>query len=298
MEVTAQSPGKINLGLWVGAPESSGYHPLLTAFQAVDLWDSVTARSHDAMSVTVEGSVECGLVPDDERNLAWQAAVVLAAHCGKDEAVALHITKHIPVAGGMAGGSADAAAALLAVDALWECGLSEPELHQLASDLGSDVPFSLHGQAAIGRHRGDALTAVAIERPLHFVLCPSEGSLSTAAVYAEYDRLTPGPSVPETLDPLFVAAWESGNAQALAPLIHNDLQRAAFSLMPELATLASHMESAGALRAAVSGSGPTMWGLASSAEHAGEIAQALRAEGITTWVTQSSLESPRLRLSR
>ena len=298
MEVTAGSPGKINLGLWVGAPDTSGYHPLLTAFQAVGLWDFVTARSDEQMSLEVEGSVNCGSVPNDERNLAWQAARALAKHCGKKEAVALHIRKNIPVAGGMAGGSADAAAALLALDALWECGLDDSTLQQLASTLGSDVPFSLHGQAAIGRDRGDALTAVAIEKPLHFVLCPSEGALSTGAVYAEYDHLSPRASVPTAIDPAFLAAWQAGDAEALAPLIHNDLQPAAFSLLPELEALATQIEKAGALRAAVSGSGPTMWGLALSAEHAGEIAQALRAEGITTWVTQSSLENPRLRLSR
>lgn len=298
MEVTSASPGKINLGLWVGAPENSGYHPLLTAFQAVDLWDFVTARPGDQMSLEVEGSVDCGLVPNDERNLAWQAARAIAEQCGNEAAVALHITKNIPVAGGMAGGSADAAATLLALDELWECGLDDSTLHQLASTLGSDVPFSLHGRAAIGRDRGDALTAVAIDQPLHFVLCPSEGALSTGAVYAEYDRLSPHASVPTSIDPVFLDAWRAGDAEALAPLIHNDLQSAAFSLMPELEALATQIERAGALRAAVSGSGPTLWGLASSAEHADDIAQALRGEGITTWVTQSSLENPRLRLSR
>ena len=298
MDVTAQIPGKINLGLWVGAKESSGYHPLLTAFQAVDLWDSVIARPSDEMSLTVEGSVDCLLVPDDERNLAWQAVRLLSAHCGIEEAVALRITKNIPVAGGMAGGSADAAAALLAVNALWECGLQDSELHELAAGLGSDVPFSLHGQGAIGRNRGEVLTAVEIGKPLHFVLCPSEGALSTAAVYAEYDRLQPAATVPTELDSQFLTAWQKGDAKALAPLIHNDLQQAAFSLMPELKELAAQIEQAGALRAAVSGSGPTMWGLASSAEHALEIAEALRHRGITTWVTQSSLESPRSRLSR
>lgn len=298
MEVTAESPGKINLGLWVGAPDTSGYHPLLTAFQAVDLWDSVTAHSAEQMSIEVHGSVDCELVPRNEANLAWQAARAVATQCGKDQEVALQISKHIPVAGGMAGGSADAAAALRAVDALWDCGLQEEDFLQLAAGLGSDVPFSLHGRAAIGKDRGDALTPVPIETPLHFVLCPAQGSLSTAAVYAEYDRLQPDASAPGSLDQEFLDAWITGDAQTLAPLIHNDLQQAAFSLMPGLETQVAQIEKAGALRAAVSGSGPTMWGLASSAEHAGEIAQALRADGITTWVTHSSLEKPRLRLSR
>jgi 4-diphosphocytidyl-2-C-methyl-D-erythritol kinase len=298
MEVIAESPGKINLGLWVGAPDHSGYHPLLTAFQAVDLWDSVTASHAESMSVQIDGSVDCGLVPTDERNLAWQAARAVAEQCGTDQRVALRISKHIPVAGGMAGGSADAAAALRAVDALWECGLSEDDFFRLASGLGSDVPFSLHGQAAIGKKRGDELTPVPIAAPLHFVLCPADGSLSTAAVYAEYDRLQPEAPVPEVLDQRFLDAWIAGDASTLAPLIHNDLEQAAFSLMPGLETLAAEIQRAGALRAAVSGSGPTLWGLASSAQHALDIAHALRAQGITTWVTQSSLEKPRLRLSR
>ena len=298
MDVTAESPGKINLGLWVGAAESSGYHPLLSAFQAVDLWDSVTARSHDEMSLSVKGSVDCGLVPVDEWNLAWQAVQSLQARCGKDGAVALQVTKNIPVAGGMAGGSADAAAALLAVDALWECGLSDSELQQVAAGLGSDVPFSLHGRAAMGRNRGDVLEAVDVKKPLHFVLCPSAGALSTRAVYEEYDRLQPDAAPPTGLDPIFLTAWQAADAIALAPIIHNDLEQAAFSLMPELEALASEIEQAGALRAVVSGSGPTMWGLALSAEHALEIAQALRTRGVTTWVTQSSLESPRSRISR
>lgn len=295
MSISASAPGKVNLGLWVGAPEPSGFHPLLTAFQAVDRWDTVRVSDAEQTSLQVEGSVDCSGVPEDSRNLAWRALELVADRCSIERSATIQISKNIPVAGGMAGGSADAAAALLAVNAAWDCGLDDAELAELAAELGSDVPFALHGMQAIGRVRGDALTPVETTHPLYVVVCPSAHSLHTGAVYAEYDRLHPHADLPADLPAGFLRAWVQGNAHALAPLLHNDLADAAYSLLPELRDTAAAIEDAGALRAMVSGSGPTMWGLAESAEHAQEVATALSAGGLEAWVTQSATTRPGLR---
>ena len=295
MSISASAPGKVNLGLWVGSREPSGFHPLLTAFQAVDRWDTVRVRVADQTSLQVEGSVDCSAVPVDSGNLAWRALEALAEHCGIKRSAAVQMTKNIPVAGGMAGGSADAAATLLAANALWACGLGDEELMALGSELGSDVPFALHGMQAVGTGRGDVLRPVETSKPLHVVVCPSVRGLQTGEVYAEYDRLRPAAELPDDLPAGFLDAWEQGDADALAPLLHNDLADAAYSMLPELRDTEDAIVAAGALRALVSGSGPTMWGLAVSDDHAQQVATALSAEGRKAWVTQSAMVRPGLR---
>jgi 4-diphosphocytidyl-2-C-methyl-D-erythritol kinase len=280
--VTARAPAKINLELAVGGPRRDGYHDVATAYHAVSLYDEVTASPADELTVTVAGApgVRLDDVPRDGTNLAAAAAVALARRVGLEPDVHLHISKGIPVAGGMAGGSADAAAALVACDALWDTGLSRPELAELAAELGSDVPFSLVGGTAMGMGRGEQLTPVLARGRFEWVVALADGGLSTPEVYAECDRLRAGAVLPEPrVSDAMMAALRAGDAEGLGGALHNDLQPAAVSLRPSLrATFDTGLE-AGVLGALVSGSGPSVVFLARNSEHAIDIAVALSASG-------------------
>ena len=187
--VTVRVPGKVNLYLGVGDCRDDGYHELTTVFHAVSLLDEITVRNADVLSLelTGEGCEDCA--DRRRRNLAWQAAELMAEHVGRAPDVAISIEKSIPVAGGMAGGSADAAGVLVAMNALWELGVPRRELHALAAQLGSDVPFALHGGTALGTGRGEELATVLARNTFHWVLAFSDGGLSTPGVFAEIDRL-------------------------------------------------------------------------------------------------------------
>lgn len=277
--VTVRVPAKVNLQLSVGGPRPDGYHELATVFHAVGLFDDVTALPGDGLTVSVEGegSEDVPLGPD---NLAVRAAELLAAHAGVEPRAHLHIHKGIPVAGGMAGGSADAAAALVALDQLWQTGLDRDELQELAAGLGSDVPFALVGHTAVGIGRGERLTPALARGRFHWVFAFADGGLSTPAVYAELDRLR-GAAVlaePRVSDAL-MAALRSGDPVALGRATGNDLQRAAVSLRPQLTMTLDVGEEYGALAALVSGSGPTCAFLARDEEHALDLTVALSGSG-------------------
>ncbi|MFD0344100.1 4-(cytidine 5'-diphospho)-2-C-methyl-D-erythritol kinase [Streptomyces sp. NPDC127117] len=286
--VTVRVPAKINLQLAVGALRADGYHELVSVFMSVGLFDELTAELADSPAVTVEGAESAG-VPPDRSNLAMLAADRLAAHTGRAPGVHLRIRKNIPAAAGLAGGSADAAAALLACDRLWDTRLPPDELGAIGAQLGSDVPFTLIGGVAVGEGRGEKLTPLTVEDSFHWVLAFGTGGLSTPAVYRQCDRLraarAPG-QPPDSgqrtcVDPAILRALRSGDVQALAtslgePGSRNDLSAAALSLRPELRrTLAAGIE-AGGLAAFVSGSGPTCVFLAEDAERAEQIVNGLR----------------------
>ncbi|MCZ1009503.1 4-(cytidine 5'-diphospho)-2-C-methyl-D-erythritol kinase [Streptomyces lydicus] len=277
--VTVRVPAKVNVQLAVGAARADGFHDLANVFLAVGLYDKVTASPADTLRITAEGH-DVDRIPLDRTNLAARAAELLAARHGIEPNVHLHITKDIPVAGGMAGGSADAAGALLACDALWSTGASRDELLDICAELGSDVPFSLVGGAALGRGRGELLTPLPVGGTFHWVFAVADGGLSTPAVYGEFDRLTAGTDVPEPeAAPELLAALESGDPTALAATLANDLQPAALSLCPPLAATLEAGTAAGALAALVSGSGPTTAFLVKDAEAAERVAQDLLASG-------------------
>jgi 4-diphosphocytidyl-2-C-methyl-D-erythritol kinase len=277
--VTVRVPAKVNVQLAVGAPRPDGFHPLANVFLAVGLYDEVTATPAAGLRITCEGPGSAH-VPLDRTNLAARAALALAELHGLSPDVHLHIVKDIPVAGGMAGGSADAAGALLACDTLWGTRTPRERLLAICAELGSDVPFSLVGGAALGVGRGEQLTPLPVGGEFHWVFAVADGGLSTPAVYGEFDRLTAGAAVPapEASDAL-LNALRTGDATALAAALANDLQPAALSLRPSLAaTLAAGTE-AGALAALVSGSGPTTAYLVKDADAARRVARELLASG-------------------
>ncbi|MFE7749885.1 4-(cytidine 5'-diphospho)-2-C-methyl-D-erythritol kinase [Streptomyces sp. NPDC057428] len=279
MSVTVRVAAKVNAQLAVGAPRPDGFHDLANVFLAVGLYDEVTVTPAETLRVTCAGP-DAGQVPLDATNLAARAAIALAARHGIAPDVHIHIAKDIPVAGGMAGGSADGAAALLACDALWSTGASREELLEICAELGSDVPFSLIGGAALGTGRGERLTAVEVGGTFHWVFAVADGGLSTPAVYGEFDRLTAGTDVPEpAASPALLEALREGDATALADALGNDLQAAALSLRPSLAGTLAAGTAAGALAALVSGSGPTTAFLVADEESAHKVADALLASG-------------------
>lgn len=287
--VTARAPGKVNLELGVGPVREDGYHPLATIYQAVGLYEDVTAATADEWGVTVRGR-DAELVPTDESNLALRAAMLLADEVGGDiEPVHLTIHKSIPVAGGMAGGSADAAAALVACEALWAADMSKADLDPVAARLGSDVPFLLHGGTAVGSGRGEIITPVLAKGLYHwvFVPTPSEG-LSTPAVYRTFDVLTSGREVPDPEpSPAMMAALRLGDPEALADVLTNDLQEAAIHLQPRIGEVIEAAMGFGALGALVSGSGPTVALLASGQEGAIDLAVSLTASGVADEVLRA-----------
>ncbi len=289
--VTVRVPAKLNLQLAVGPPRADGYHDLVTVFHAVSLFDEVTAEpaGRDGVTVTGEGADR---VPADQDNLALRAVTALRAAVGgaaRAPGVHISITKRIPVAAGLAGGSADAAGALVACNELWHSGLDQQQLGAVAAKVGSDVTFALLGGTAVGRGRGERLTpALAPATAYHWVLAFADGQLSTPEVYAALDRLRasgakagakaghPEPS----LDTALMTALRSGDATREGRALSNDLQPAAVALFPALRkTLTAGLE-LGALGALVAGSGPTCAFLASNAERALDLAVSLSGAGV------------------
>lgn len=273
--VTVRAPAKLNLHLGVGARRPDGFHDLTTVFHAVGLYDEITVTRAEGLTIRVEGD-NADQVPADHSNLAARAILALAARTGTAPHLDVLISKAIPVAGGCAGGSADAAAVLVACDVLWGLGLSRDELAKVGAEVGSDVPFSLHGGTALGTGRGEQLTPVLGSGSYTWVLALSPEGLSTPSVYGELDRQRESGPVSVVSDPAQVlAALRQGSPEALGRALSNDLQEAALSLRPSLRAMLDSGDEAGALGSIVSGSGPTVAFLARDNAHARALASAL-----------------------
>lgn len=313
--VTVRAPAKVNLQLAVGPRRADGYHDLVNVFHAVSIFDEVTAAPSPRLRITVEGDGAAS-VPTGEANLAAKAVRALAAFTGvarvapsrgrrtaPEPRVHLHIKKGIPVAGGMAGGSADAAAALVACDAVWGTGLWQTRegretINEIAAELGADVPFALLGGTAVGVGKGDRLSVALTRGTYHWVFALADGGLPTPTVYAECDRLrrdtvdAPKPMA----SPALMAALSAGDPVALGAVLHNDLEPAALRLRPQLRRTLDAGREHGALGAIVSGSGPTCAFLASDVEHMYDIAVALSAMGVCRAVRTATGPAPGTRI--
>src|SRR5947209_4308291 len=278
--VTVRVPGKVNLYLAVGERRKDGYHELTTVFQAVSLLDEVTVRNADVLSLELVGE-GADKLPTDQRNIAWQAAEVMDDHLGRAPDVSIAIDKSIPGAGGMGGGSADAAAVLVAINSLWELNVPRRDLRMLAAKLGSDVPFALHGGTALGTGRGEELATVLSRNSFHWVLAFADSELLTPAVFKELDRLRKAGKPPRLAEPRPVlAALAAGDPEQLAPLLGNEMQAAAVSLNPALRKALRAGVEAGALAGIVSGSGPTCAFLCTSAASAIDVGTQLSGAGV------------------
>jgi 4-diphosphocytidyl-2-C-methyl-D-erythritol kinase len=278
--VVVAAPAKINLHLGVGAAREDGFHSLATVYQAIGLYDDIVVTDAQQTSLVVEGlGVDVADVPLDESNIALRAVRLLADHHGIDRTVEMEIVKRIPVAGGMAGGSADAAGALLACDVLWDLHTPREVLIDLAAELGSDVPFCLVGGTALGSGRGEVVTPVMSRGTYWWVVLPAEGGLSTAEVYAAFDRMNAKRNVAEPEVPgELLAALRSGDPERVGDWLQNDLQGPAMSLRPDLSDVLRAGLDASAHGAMISGSGPTTIFLAEGRTHAGQVEEGLREE--------------------
>jgi 4-diphosphocytidyl-2-C-methyl-D-erythritol kinase len=297
VNITVSAPAKINIVLAVGPRRGDGYHELATVFHAIDLRDTVTVEPGpigSGITMSAEG-LGVDSVPLDDSNLAARAALLMAEQAGRAPHVRIHINKRIPVAGGMAGGSADAAATLVACDAMWGMRLPRRRLAELAAELGSDVPFALYGGTMLGRGRGEQLTPVLTKGEFFWVIAPQEGGLSTPEVYAECDRLREGRDIPDPqVDESVPAVLMGEDPHALARIVRNDLQEAALSLRPDLADVLAHGMKMRALAGFVSGSGPTCVFLAADRTDAKILTAALVATGVPAFEALGPAQGARL----
>lgn len=299
--VTVRAPGKINVFFRVGALQEDGYHEVASLYQAVSLFEEVTASASDEFSVVFSGPVDTSALETDDSNLAIRAARLLASETGHTGGVALTVHKRVPIAGGMGGGSADAAATLVACDELWGTGLGRAGLLPLAAQLGADVPFALEGGTAVGTGRGDELSPALAKGTFHWVLACSESGLSTPTVYRALDthraehRVDLRP-VPEqvSVDTAVLQAVRAGDAESLAEAMHNDLQAAALRLAPDLSSLLELGESRGALAGIVSGSGPTLAFLVPDAASAAALQATFGREGIRSLTVTGPVPGARI----
>jgi 4-diphosphocytidyl-2-C-methyl-D-erythritol kinase len=294
--VTVRVPGKVNVYLGVGPREFSGYHELATIFQSVGIYDEVTVSAAQSLTISSLG-IYADQIPTDESNLAWQAAQLVARACGEDPNVHIQIDKAIPIAAGMAGGSADAAATLLACDAFWNAGIPREQLDAMAATLGSDVPFMLHGGCALGVGRGEVLSPVMIRGNFHWVFAIFDEGLSTAQIYEKTDDLRglefeELPEVPIDM----LSALARGDAPALGRLLHNDLQLAATTMRPQLGRVLEQGIDLGALGAVISGSGPTCAFLVRDESSAIDLVVALKATGLVDDVLHANGPVPGARV--
>ena len=301
--VRVKAPGKVNVSLDVGPLRPDGYHSVASVYLAVSLYEEVAATSTSSDGITVSISPDSTLdldgvdIPLDERNLAYKAAAIMADVSEHATGVHLEITKRVPVAGGMGGGSADAAATLLACDALWNSGLSRDELAQLAAELGADVPFALLGGTAVGLGVGDDLSPALAKAQMDWVLVTAEFGLSTPDVFRTLDRLrdAEGLDVEEpAVDPKILQALRSGDADALSRVLVNDLQRASIELAPGLRDTLGLGESCGAIAGIVSGSGPTVALLAHNPEAAENLAGELERKGLNALAVHGPVPGARI----
>lgn len=280
--VRVRASGKVNLALRSGPRRSDGYHELATVFQAVSVYDDLDARWAEPgrFELRVTGE-QASLVPTDDSNLAIKAARLLVRMSGnRGLGCSLDLRKTIPVTGGMAGGSADAAAALLACSVLWDLDVDPEDLVELGAQLGADVPFCLTGGTALGTGRGDRLAPVLSRGSYHWVLVLSQAELSTPAVFGRFDELCPDAQGELAMAPELLSALIAGDPVALGQALVNDLEPAALSLRPELAGVLAMGRELGALGGLVSGSGPTVAFLAADERSAIELAAGLTTEGV------------------
>ncbi|MCA1983159.1 4-(cytidine 5'-diphospho)-2-C-methyl-D-erythritol kinase [Nocardioides nematodiphilus] len=289
VSVTVRAAAKINLHLGVGAVRDDGFHPLATVYQAIGLYEDVTATRADTWSIhtIADAGIDPDGVPDDETNIAIRAGRALAEHHGlTGHAAHLEVHKGIPVAGGLAGGSADAAAALVALDRLWGLETSDDDLLAIAADLGSDVPFALLGGTAIGTGRGELVEPLENNADLWWLVVPSDIGLSTPQVYRKYDDLAPADAAGDAHPAELVAALASGDAGAVIGALRNDLTAPAYALRHDLAARVGELTGllGSGIRVLLSGSGPTQLVPYADLERARLAAARLTEAGIAHWL--------------
>ncbi len=271
---------KVNLALEVLGRRADGYHEIATVLQAVDLSDRLVLEDAEALELRVGAPG----VPADASNLALRAARALGEAAGVERGVRITLDKRIPVAAGLGGGSADAAAVLIGLNRLWRLRWPAARLVEVARGLGMDVPFFLHGGCALATGRGEKLEPVA-GTPLALVLVNPRFGSSTAATYA---RVTPAMYTDGARVRTLIEALARGRADRVAATLYNGLEAAVRPVHPEIDRMKAALLAAGALGTAMSGSGPTVFGVARSFEHARQIRTRLTRGSWECWAVRTS----------
>lgn len=278
------APAKINLFLLVGERRRDGYHPILSLMEKVSLYDRLRLDASAGPGVRLSGA---GL-PAGENTVEKAARLLLAAPeaAGKGAGAFFELTKEIPVAAGLAGGSSDAAAALKLLVSYLEIDISGERLAQLALQVGADVPFFLQPGACVAAGAGEALEPVEIPFDYHLVLVAPEAAVSTAEVYRLFDDMCPveAGSFAERSRRWRAASANIEDLETLSSLLTNDLEPPALSLCPEIAMVKQELLDAGARGALMSGSGASVFGLFAGKNEAETAAAGLHAHWPRIWV--------------
>jgi 4-diphosphocytidyl-2-C-methyl-D-erythritol kinase len=277
---------KVNLVLEVLGKREDGYHELVTVMQAVDLSDKVTIEEADVLELQSRTAE----VPTDGRNLALRAAAALREAAGTTQGARITLDKRIPVAAGLGGGSADAAAVLVGLNRLWRLRWPVARLEEVATGLGMDVPFFLHGGRALATGRGERIERLR-GSALGLVLVNPRFAVSTAEMYG---RVTPEMYTDGRHAKTLAGGWGGRTPARVAATLYNGLQEAAVAAYPPINRIRAALLAAGALGALMSGSGPTVFGVARSFEHARQIRRRLTRGGWDCWAVRT-LNGPAIR---
>ena len=280
--ITIEGRAKINLTLDILRTREDGFHEVAMVMQAVGLADTLTLEKREAPGI--------GLVIDvpwlraNEKNLAYRAAKLMQEEYHLPGGVAIHLTKRIPMAAGLAGGSADAAAVLRGMDALYELGAGDEKLCELGARLGSDIPFTLMGGTMLATGRGEVLRRLPDFPETYVVLAKPHVSVSTAWAYGAYDA-HPAERHPD--NDAMIRAIEAGDRRKAASFLCNVLESATIKRYEVISKLKEMMKEAGALASLMSGSGPTVFGFAETREQAEKVAEAVRLPDVDVFVTKT-----------
>ena len=260
--IIIEAPAKVNLTLDVKGKRSDGYHELETVMHQVNLLDIIII-SQAAGGIQIKSN--SSLIPTNEENLAYQAAEMILGEYAHKEGVEIYIEKNIPVGAGLAGGSTDAAAVIQGINQLYDLGLEEEELLEMAASIGSDVAFCLAGGSKLARGRGEILSKLPQRMIPYIILVKPDFQLSTAEVYRELD-LTQVEEFPDNA--AFLAAWEAYDIINIARNMRNVLETVSIRKYPEIAAIKAELIETGALNALMSGSGPSVMGIFMEEEQA------------------------------
>lgn len=301
--LTLIAPAKINLYLEIVGDRPDGFHELVMILQSIDLSDRLTLDFNGSQTHQVHCEKE--ELSDPTQNLVYKAASLMAKEFPQAFAqyggVSVQLEKNIPIAAGLAGGSADAAATLVGINLLWNLGLTQPELEVLAAQLGSDIPFCVAGGTAIATGRGEKLATIKSPPSLWVVLAKHHNiAISTPWAYKTYRQqfsetyLDDPQQVPSRAANVhsgqLVSAIDSGNLTDLAQHLHNDLEKVVLPAQPPVQQLRTAFTEAGAIATMMSGSGPTVFALCESESQAQEIKRATAANlsdpNLDFWITR------------
>ncbi len=272
--ITCRTPAKVNLILQVNKPSGDGYHPLVTVFVPVSIYDTLTFQATPGpVEVTCRPDPGCSL----EDNLVYRCAMLLKECYSIRQGARIDVTKQIPSGAGLGGGSSDGACALSGLCRLWGIDPSEEDLRRLARMLGSDVPFFLNPVPSLGQGRGDILSPLKLSHPLHMVIVCPPFEMSTPAVYQKWDKMGLLPS-PRGADPM-ICAMAGGDPRLIARELYNDLEAPAMAMGREIDRIKKALLSAGALGSLMSGSGSGVFGIYACGDEARTAAAGLGSLG-------------------